>query len=538
MPGCRRISKGSQEGPARLRLFFGAALLALLLPLTTCGGDPPQIVDYSPQRNALDVSTAAPVRITFDHDVDQVSVEARLRLAPQTDGLVRWINGHQLVYEHPTLRTATSYEVILEPGYRDPAGNVYALRHRWSFTTEGPPTLAGSSPANGDGDVDPSAYLSLDFSRPMDPSTLKSAISFTPNVRFDVRLDPTDSRRAIIAPSQLMVAKSDYQLLLNTAALDVDGNPLDRNQLVTFKTGAPRPLSHWIAFATDRTDGTPAGLWIVNERGFPRELFDAGAVQSFSWSPRGDSLLIEAPDQAWWEFTPGAAAARLPFRATWAASLAGGLGYVYIDDSGALHRLDANGNSVTVASGVQEAAVAPNGLRVAFINRATDTNEVWGYDVGLRTRYLLVTDSAPVSDVAWAPAGNRIAYLRHDLTTVSLRMRGLTGAAAFTTLTTGTDIGSPMWLPDSTHLLFSAAVTTPSVVVHKAFIINVVSPPAVLGRTRARTVLERTWRQAFYDGTATSDIDQTSQQKAFVRAVNSLLLAEVIGKYGEHIWLA
>jgi len=459
----------------------GAALLALLLPLTACGGDPPQIVDYSPQRNALDVSTAAPVRITFDHDVDQVSVEARLRLAPPTDGLVRWINGHQLVYEHPTLRTATSYEVILEPGYRDPAGNVYALRHRWSFTTEGPPSLAGSSPANGDGDVDPSAYLSLDFSRPMDPSTLKSAISLTPNVRFDVRLDPTDSRRAIIAPSQLMVAKSDYHLLLNTAALDVDGNPLDRNQLVTFKTGAPRPLSHWIAFATERTDGTPAGLWIVNERGFPRELFDAGAVQSFSWSPRGDSLLIEAPDQAWWEFTPGAAAARLPFRATWAASLAGGLGYVYIDDSGALHRLDANGNSVTVASGVQEAAVAPNGLRVAFINRATDTNEVWGYDVGLRTRYLLVADSAPVSDVAWAPAGNRIAYLRHDLTTVSLRMRGLTGAAAFTTLTTGTDIGSPKWLPDSTHLLFSAAVTTPSVVVHKAFIINVVSPPAVLG---------------------------------------------------------
>ena len=480
----RRLGGGSRrerEGPATLRPFFAAALLTLLAPLTACGGDPPQIVDYSPQRNTLDVSTVAPIRITFDHDVDQVSVETRLRLAPQTDGLIRWINGHQLVYEHPTLRTATTYEVILEPGYRDPAGNVYALRHHWSFTTEGPPTLLGSSPANGDGAVDPSAYLSLDFSRPMDPITLKSAISFTPNVRFDVRLAPDDTRRAIIAPSQLMAANSEYQLLLNTAALDTDGNPLDHNQLLRFKTGAPRPLSHWIAFATDHTDGTPAGLWMVNERGFPRELFDASAVRSFSWSPRGESLLIGAPDEAWWEFTPGAAAARLPFHAAWAAALAGGLGYVYIDDTGALRRLDANGDSVTVASGVQEAAVAPNGLRVAFIYRAADTNEVWGYDVGLRTRYLLATDSAPVSDVAWAPAGNRIAYLRHDLTTVSLRMRGLTGAAATTTLTSGTDIGSPMWLPDSTHLLFSAAVTTPAVVVHKAFVINVVSPPAVLG---------------------------------------------------------
>src|SRR5579864_8854866 len=142
--------------------------MASLLPLTACGGNPPQIVDYSPQRGALDVSTAAPIRITFDHDVDQASVQSRLRLAPSTTGSVHWVNGHQLTYDHSTLQPSTTYEVILEAGYRDLAGNVYSLRHHWSFLTEAPPSLVGAAPASGDRGVDPASYLALVFTRNMD----------------------------------------------------------------------------------------------------------------------------------------------------------------------------------------------------------------------------------------------------------------------------------------------------------------------------------------------------------------------------------
>ena len=85
----------------------------------------------------------------------------------------------------------------------------------------------------------------------------------------------------------------------------------------------------------------------------------------------------------------------------------------------------------------------------------------------------------PVSSAAWDPAGNRIAYLRHDLSTTTLQMRSLTGGAATTTLVSG-DIGRPAWLPDSTHLVFSANVTTAVATLKKAFVINVVSPPATL----------------------------------------------------------
>src|SRR5690348_17547167 len=116
----------------RCYAFWATGAIALNLALAACGGDPPQIVDYSPQRNSIDVSTAAPVHITFDHDVDQASVESRLHLFPATTGSTQWVNGHELLYHHPTLRASTTYEVILESGYRDRAGNVYTLRHHRS----------------------------------------------------------------------------------------------------------------------------------------------------------------------------------------------------------------------------------------------------------------------------------------------------------------------------------------------------------------------------------------------------------------------
>jgi Bacterial Ig-like domain len=467
-------------GPQGLRpLLAGALGASVLVALTACGGDPPQIVDYSPQRDSVDVSTAAPITIAFDHDVDRGSVQSRLHLSPTATGSVRWLNGHQLAYDHATLRTSTVYEVILDAGYRDPAGDTYTLRHHWSFTTEGAPTVASSTPSNGDGAVDPASYLTLDFTRPMDPASLQSAVALSPTVQVDVRLDPTDSRRAVIAPSQLLSPNTDYQLMVNTAALDVDGNQLGRDQAVRFTTGPLHPLHNWIAFATDASDGSPGGLWIVNDRGFPRELFDGGAVRSFSWSPSGAMLLIQGEDKSWWSFTPGGGTTTLSFKAAWAAPLADGMGFVYIDDVGLLHRQTAAGGDEVVEADVAEAAVAPNGLRVAFIHASSRVNEVWGYDVGLRARYLLASDTAPLSAVAWAPSGNRLAYLRHDATATSLRVRNLTGTAATTTLATG-DLGAPAWLPDSTHLVFAAAVTGPIGVLHKAFVINVVSPPPSL----------------------------------------------------------
>lgn len=461
--------------------FFAAAGLAaaILIPLTACGGEPAQIIDYAPQRGAVDVSTATPIRITFDHDVDRASVESRLHLLPATTGTIDWLSGHELTYEHSTLRTSSTYEVILEAGYRDLAGNTYALRHHWSFITEGPPSLSGSSPTSGDRGIDPASYLFLTFTRAMDAATLKSAVTLSPPVPFDARADPSDTHRVIIAPSQLLDPNTSYQVAVSTAALDVDGNQLSRFQSVTFTTGPPRPLHGWITFATTVVDGSPGGLWIVDPSAFPRTLFDGAAVRGFSWSPGGDYVLVQGDAESWWVYQPGVAATPLDFKAAWAAPLASGMGYVYIDDSELLHRLSVDGADTVIAGNVAEATVSPNGARVLFIHGATDPKRIWGYDVALRATYLVATDSAPVVDPTWAPAGNRIAYLRRDASGLTLRVRNLTGNGSTTTVTSG-DIAAPAWLADSTHIVMSAGLSTPDGQIHKAFVINTAAAPITL----------------------------------------------------------
>ncbi|MHB8687868.1 MAG: Ig-like domain-containing protein [Candidatus Dormibacteraceae bacterium] len=470
----------SREGPGKLRLVLAAATgILVLLPLTACGGNPPQIVDYSPERGAIDVSTAAPIKISFDHPVDEASVASRLHLVPAADGTVHWQNAQQLTYEHSALRASTSYDVVLEAGYRDLAGNSYSLRHHWSFLTEGPPNLASSTPSDADTGIDPASYITLAFTREMNASTLRSALTFSPSIPFDVRLDPTDGRRAIVAPSQLLAPDTTYQVSINTAALDIDGNQLGRDQTIRFTTGPPRMLKGWLAFATDGVGGAPGGLWIVNETGFPRRLFDQSAVHSFSWSPGGDSILIQGDGESWSELAPGTGTIQLSFKATWAAALAEGMGYAYIDDAGTLHRQTVNGADEVIAADVAQATVSPNGLRLAFVQGALAPNKIWGYDVGLKARYQLATDAGPVSSVSWAPSGNRIAYLLSDGAVSKLRVRNLTGPGTTMTVASG-DISAPAWLPDSTHLVIAAAAPSADSSNHKAFVLNVAAPPAVL----------------------------------------------------------
>ena len=462
----------------KLVTFVLASLV--LAGLSACGGNPPQIVDYSPVRGAVDVSTAAPIRITFDHDVDQQSIAARLHLQPATSGNLVWLNPRQLAYQHPTLAPSSTYEVVLEAGYKDPAGNTAVLRHHWSFVTEGPPAFAGSAPANGENGVDPAAYLTVDFTRDMNATSLQRAISISPPVPFSVRLNSTDGRRAIIAPATLLEPSTAYTIMVTSTALDADGNRLSADQSIAFTTGPIRPLHNWVAFATANADGTSGPLWLVNESGFPRKLYDGSSVRSFSWSPEGDTLLLQSDGGTWSVLTPGQDSKPLGFKASWAAALGSGMGYVFIDDGGALHRISSTGVDTVISGAVTQATVSPDGARLAFVDVGPQSSIIWGYDVGLQARYELAVENGQISDATWSPAGNRIAYLRHDIGLTTLKVRNLTGAAATNVIATAGDIGAPAWLPDSVHLVFAAGVPTTTGTLRKAFVVSALAPPTAL----------------------------------------------------------
>ena len=455
-----------------------SALIALGL-VTACGTDPPQIVDYSPQRGTTDVSTSLPIRISFDRDVDPSSVEGRLHTDPSSNGHIVWLNNRSLSYVHQPLMPSTVYQAILEPGYKATTGDVYQLRHHWQFTTEGPPSMSGSVPALGERGVDPSAYVVVSFTRDMDQASVASATSIVPETPFSVRLDPNDHRHVIVAPNSLLLPSSEYKVTVTTQALDIDGNHIDRAQAFNFTTGAVRPLRHWVAFIADNGTGTSSAVWIVDESRFPRELFNDALVLSFNWSPEGERLMLHRNDGGWTVLTVGGRATQLEFNATWAAALAPGLGYVYLNSSGTLRRLGLDGTDEEVARGVSEAEVSPGGNRISFVVPTALTSEIWRYDVGLHASYRLTSDAGVLTNLVWAKNGNRIAYLLNDGVGSRLRVLTLGSTLTKTTVASG-DLGPPAWLPDSNHLVFSAPVETPAGTIHKAFLISVTSPPSAL----------------------------------------------------------
>ncbi len=386
---------------------------------------------------------------------------AHFSVRPAVAGTVSW-ERNQLVFTHAPFRASTAYTVRLGAGYRDLRGHPNQLSHSWRFLTEAPPSVTGSTPSARERNVDPAGYISLQFTREMDIGSLQSAVSISPLVPITVRRDPSDARRAIVAPISLLDPGSAYAVTVTRDARDVDGNPLAAGVSVDFNTGPQRPLRHWITFLAQGSDAA-AGIWLVDEARIPRQV--AGlAADGFAWSQDDTRLLARSTGGVWSDKEIGGASRTLPFRAEWAAYLGPGLGYAYLD-RGRLSVASPNGSVTAVDHDVSSVAVSPEGGRLAYVTAAGGTpgkpgSQVFGYTVELRSRYRLASETEPVDSVAWAPDASRLAYrlLAPNPLQSSIRVKNLTGQGATTTVAIG-EVDAPRWQADSRHLILSATVS-------------------------------------------------------------------------------
>ena len=470
------VWKGIAQKPA-----VGLALLALLLlPLLQVACDsPPQILEISPGRGARDVPTNAPIRIRFDRALDRQSVADRFSLRPKPSGQISWEAPDTLVYRHDTLAPNTQYTVSLSAGYRDSAGNANGFNHGWSFQTELPPELRGTTPNQGEGQVDPATYLGLSFSRDMAADSFRGAITFSPSVPFSVRSDAADSRRVLIAPKSLLDPRTAYDVSISADATDGNGNHLHPLKL-HFTTGGVRSLSRWITFvASDTGAATGTGVWMVDEAGFPRILEETPA-DAFSWSPDGANLLVRHPDLGWTDYPLGADPIGMPFSAEWAAYLGPGAGYAFLTGQ-RLDRLLPSGATVNIADGVTQAAVSHDLSRIAFSQGSGAGSDIRAYDVQLRAQYRIQHEADSVTGLVWSPNGSRLAYLvpNGPAGQGMLRVKALGGSGAVTTVATG-DITTPAWLANSSDITFSATLVVAGKSQRRIFRVNTALAPGQL----------------------------------------------------------
>jgi hypothetical protein len=456
--------------PRRAALLVILATAAAAL-LAGCGS-PPQVLEISPARGAVDVRSSELIRVRFDRPMDRRSVADHFAVTPRVQGALTWTSDSELAFEHVPLDPSTRYQVILEPGYRDAQGSSNSFRHSWTFRTEAAPTLADSTPGAGDQGVDPASYVSLTFSRAMDAGTLAGAIALVPPAPFAIHQDAGDPRHVLLAPQALLVPRTGYQVTIGQDARDVDGKRLSAPATLSFRTGDVRPLRHWISFIAHSSPGsTGLGLWAVDENRVPRQL-TAGPVSSFAWSADGTHLLLRGPDGTWSDQRLDGAPARLPIAGEWADFLAPGRGYAFLD-RGTLQMLQLDGTRVTIATGVTEAAVAPGGERIAFVTRDASgpdrASEIDGYDAELRARYRLQTEPEAIDGLSWSSDSQSLAYRlgAADPTRRQIRVRSLHDGTT-TTVATG-DVSAPVWEADRQHVAFTATVPAAGGMVSKAF---------------------------------------------------------------------
>jgi len=118
-------------------------------------------------------------------------------------------------------------------------------------------------------------------------------------------------------------------------------------------------------------------------------------VQSFSWSPDGASLLVQTDVVSWSVFTPGTGAttlhSRLPGPQPWRPAAV----TCTCKATARYIRWSTDGADEVIATNVSQAAVAPGGLRVAFVKSGGSASTLLGYDVGLRSQYELASEAGP-----------------------------------------------------------------------------------------------------------------------------------------------
>jgi len=148
----------------------------------------PTVVSVSPPNGRSNVGDNAYMRVVFSKPVNPITVNATtVQLAANgTDFIpdsIAFSNNNQnvLIVPHAPLPDSTVMTVTIN-GVSDSAGNTVAAQTTTFTTGVGPditpPTVVASNPSQGAGGVPTNAALTLQFSQPIDPTTLGNSNGF------------------------------------------------------------------------------------------------------------------------------------------------------------------------------------------------------------------------------------------------------------------------------------------------------------------------------------------------------------------------
>jgi hypothetical protein len=210
-------------------------------------GIAPTITLSDPVDNAIGVSVGQAIAITFSEPMDPASINpSSITLAQNgtaVAGTVTYTSPVATFTPAAQLLGNKLYNVTVTTDVKDQSGMALAVSHTFSFTTGAAPDvllplISITSPVNNTTGIARNASITVEFSEPMQTSTINSA-SFTlaqgsNAVSGSVVYSGTT---ATFTPTNVLNALTVYAATITTAAKDLAGNSLSSNTSWNFTTG-------------------------------------------------------------------------------------------------------------------------------------------------------------------------------------------------------------------------------------------------------------------------------------------------------------
>ncbi|MDQ3881481.1 MAG: Ig-like domain-containing protein, partial [Chloroflexota bacterium] len=216
----------------------------------------------------------SPITLTFSTLMDTASVDRALRVRPAFAYATRWSGEAVQIVPATALRSATTYELVVDRRATDLAGNRLLRPFVLHFSTAADVLEARwVAPADGLQGVSPYTPIAVAFDHPLQADGLDDAFTIQPDVPGSFSVEPLapdgsgDGATVLrFQPSSSLPANTTFAVEIAAGVASSDGALLDEPLSWTFTTGAPFPsLQNQVLFLSDRTG--IRNLWAMNVDG-------------------------------------------------------------------------------------------------------------------------------------------------------------------------------------------------------------------------------------------------------------------------------
>ncbi len=218
------------------------------------GPYPPVLLSHTP-RTGEEVPLDTAIVLRFDQPMDRQSIEAALRIAPEVEGELAWLDGSTVVFRPKKgLASGTRYRVSLAPEARSVEGIPLTTELSFAFSTISSLEVARVSPEDGAMELRADVPVLVAFNRAIVPLDCvgREAVEEGTCARLPLSFDPPALGKGAWVNTALYRfdplygwdAGRTYSVTLPAGVASVDGAVLNAPFRWAFSTALPRLVDH------------------------------------------------------------------------------------------------------------------------------------------------------------------------------------------------------------------------------------------------------------------------------------------------------